>query len=90
MGAAGALSLVPAAVAGPRLRARTWQPARSLGWPGGPGSGDAAPALASGRDAGETPPGQRDALRPPPLPSRLLKSGKLGSRAFLFPRTMSL
>lgn len=45
--------------------------ARSLSWPGGPGSRDAAPALASGRDAGETPPGQRGALRPPPPPSRL-------------------
>lgn len=48
-GAAGALSLVPAAVAGPRLRARTWQPERSLGCPGGPGSGDA------GSSPGERP-----------------------------------
>lgn len=82
-----------------------WSPQRSrgLGFGLAPGSRSAAlvvqvylaagmqaPALASGRDAGETPPGQRDALRPPPPPSRLPKSGKLGSRAFLLPRTMSL
>jgi hypothetical protein len=50
-GAACTGSPVPAAVGGLGFGLAPWRSARSSRWPGGLGSGDAAPALASGRDA---------------------------------------